>query len=461
MNRCALPQVGKIFAPGNGDAVIVVAPKYVEEEARLAALNRYAILDTEDEEVFDDIVRLVAELCDAPIAVINLIDRDRQWFKSEVGLGVRETPLDISICSHAILQPDVLVVPDLQDDERFTTNPLVTGDPHLRFYAGALLESSDGYPLGTLCVLDYKPRALTEQQERVLRLFAREVMSHMELRLLVRAQATQMEQEREAQETLAKSEEKHRHIAEVLQDALLLAPPKGAFPGLDVATYYEGAWDEAEVAGDFFDAFALDAGLVALVVGDVTGKGLEAASYTAEIKYALRAFLRESPNPARAMYRLNHYLIEAKRLDVQRPDAPTQYVALSIAVVEAQTGEVHFSAAGAEPPVVIRSRTDATAETVEIYGPLLGVDLDSEFGTVTTTLEQSDLLVMVTDGVTEMRKRERGAELFGYERFSEAAREASLLPSLDAAAQKIVSAALGFADNHRSDDICLLLARRE
>lgn len=159
------------------------------ERLRLAALHRYEVLDTPVEAEFDDFTQLASYICDAPIALISLVESSRQWFKSEVGLGVRETPLDVSICRHAILQPGVFVVPDTALDPRFQNNPLVTGDPHLRFYAGALLESSEGLPLGTLCVLDRQPRQLTSEQGRALKLLARQVMTTLELRLAARALA--------------------------------------------------------------------------------------------------------------------------------------------------------------------------------------------------------------------------------------------------------------------------------
>ncbi|AKJ96284.1 hypothetical protein TVD_13345 [Thioalkalivibrio versutus] len=181
-----------------------------DEAARLEALKAYDILDTPPEPQFDDFTRLIAYICDAPIAAINLVDRDRQWFKSEIGLGVRETPLDISICRHAILQKGVFVVPDTTRDSRFMNNPLVTGAPHLRFYAGALLESADGLPLGTLCVLDYKPRELTAEQEDALQVLARQVMANLELR----------RQMRELQKALA-SNEKLREGLEGKQEELL------------------------------------------------------------------------------------------------------------------------------------------------------------------------------------------------------------------------------------------------
>jgi len=152
------------------------------EDKRLEALRGYGILDTEYESDFDDIVKLASEICGTPISIVNLIDADRQWFKAEVGFGVRETPLDNSICAKAILQDDLFVIPDTTKDARFQNNPLVTGKPNLRFYAGALLKTPSGLPLGTLCVLDYQPRELTQSQIFALEALSRQVMSQLELR---------------------------------------------------------------------------------------------------------------------------------------------------------------------------------------------------------------------------------------------------------------------------------------
>lgn len=149
---------------------------------RLEALARYDILDTPPEEVFDQITRLAAGICDAPIAMINFIDRDRQWFKSEIGLGLKQTSLDVSFCAQALLQPGIFTVSDTFMDPRFSSNPLVTGWPHLRFYGGILLESSDGFGLGTLCVMDYKPRGLTDAQKEALLVFGNYVMTLLESR---------------------------------------------------------------------------------------------------------------------------------------------------------------------------------------------------------------------------------------------------------------------------------------
>lgn len=168
------------------------APKLPDaaERRRLAALYSYGVLDTERESSFEDITRIASMICGTPIAVVNLIDAERQWFKSEVGLGVRETPLATSICAHAILEHDTLLVPDTTKDHRFAENPLVTGNPGLRFYAGALLKTADGLPIGTVCVLDTKPRTLTDEQLDSLRGLARQVMSQLELRRMLAASET-------------------------------------------------------------------------------------------------------------------------------------------------------------------------------------------------------------------------------------------------------------------------------
>ena len=170
------------------------------ERERIAALDAYGILDTPTERAFDDIVVLVGQLLDAPIVAVNLLAEDRQWFKSEIGLGAREMPLDDSICKFALLQQDRMLVPDTRLDARFACNPLVTGAPGLRFYAGHQLVTSDGLVLGTLCVLDTAPRpaGLTALQETVLETMAHQVMRLIELHKALRdQQATQEELRRE------------------------------------------------------------------------------------------------------------------------------------------------------------------------------------------------------------------------------------------------------------------------
>src|SRR5215472_6126274 len=154
----------------------------LSEKARLQALRKYKILDTEPEKAFDDLTILASHICETPVALITLIDSDRQWFKSKVGVSVGETPREISFCAIAIRQENLFIVPDATKDPRFSSNPFVVSDPKIRFYAGAPFTSSDGHPLGTLCVVDIVPRQLTPSQENALLALSRQVQAQFELR---------------------------------------------------------------------------------------------------------------------------------------------------------------------------------------------------------------------------------------------------------------------------------------
>ncbi|MFM1873498.1 MAG: hypothetical protein RL398_2920, partial [Planctomycetota bacterium] len=159
------------------------APIPEDEDRRLAALHRYGVLDTLPEQVYDDIVKLAAHLCDAPIALVSLVDAGRQWFKAKFGLEAAETPREVALCAHAILERGLFVVPDALIDERFHDNPLVTSAPELRFYAGAPLVTPEGHAIGTLCVLDRRSRDLSAPQREALEALSRQVVRHLEARL--------------------------------------------------------------------------------------------------------------------------------------------------------------------------------------------------------------------------------------------------------------------------------------
>ena len=152
------------------------------EAGRLKALRQYKILDTDPEQAFDDLTLIASQICGVPIALISLVDEDRQWFKSRVGVEVQETSRSVSFCAHAIQQQGIFTVADALNDARFRDNPLVQGDPHIRFYAGAPITTQDGYALGTLCVIDYVPRKLTDDQNNALNALQRQVAAQLELR---------------------------------------------------------------------------------------------------------------------------------------------------------------------------------------------------------------------------------------------------------------------------------------
>lgn len=227
----------------------VISDSDMRERRRLTALDRYQILDTDREEAFDEVARLAADICETPIAVVNFITDRRQFFKAEVGLGVRETPFDSSFCAKAILEQDFLLVPDATKDSRFDCNPLVTSAPHLRFYAGALLKTTDDLPLGTVCVLDYRPRELTELQQRTLRILAKQIMAQLDLRRIVRS-------EREAYQRA--EEEKTRYLA-VFESAtdygIVVTDKEGVIIDWNTGAAEILGWKKEEAVGQHVSVF--------------------------------------------------------------------------------------------------------------------------------------------------------------------------------------------------------------
>jgi signal transduction histidine kinase len=157
-------------------------PVPLDESSRLQALFDYHVMDSEQETAFDELTELVSRILDVPIALVSLVDETRQWFKSRHGLDVSETPREYAFCAHAILDEEVLVVEDSHNDSRFSDNPLVIDQPHVRFYAGAPLITPNGHKIGTICGIDHEPKHISEDQRRILEIIAKQVISQLELR---------------------------------------------------------------------------------------------------------------------------------------------------------------------------------------------------------------------------------------------------------------------------------------
>ncbi len=203
-----------------------IAPFPIDEDLRIKDLESYDILDSIDEKEYDDLVELASQICDCPIALVSLVDKERQWFKAKKQLDATETIRDIAFCSHTILQNEVMIVSDAKSDERFFDNPLVTGELQIGFYAGAPIFSSSGYKLGTVCVIDHlKKDTLTESQKKALKIIAQQVSKLLELRLknklIIKHTEAQIKAEkRVSQLTISASDIKESSIAYELHENL-------------------------------------------------------------------------------------------------------------------------------------------------------------------------------------------------------------------------------------------------
>ena len=255
-----------------------------------------------------------------------------------------------------------------------------------------------------------------------------------------------------AEEALENAFRHQYRIATALQKALLQVPPPDAFPGLSFAPFYESAGQEAEVGGDFFDVLPLAGGKVALAVGDISGKGLEAAARMTQVKFVLRAYLQEYDGPARTLDRLNDFLLGAPRTDPTELGAA--FACLALAVVDPGTGEAFIAVAGAEAPLLYRA--GGGGETIASGGLPLGIDR-RPYEEEVVTLLPGDLLVMATDGITEARN---GRVFLGSEGLDRLVREALPLRDVERVGQAVLRGVRRFAEGPLRDDVCLLLARR-
>lgn len=252
-------------------------------------------------------------------------------------------------------------------------------------------------------------------------------------------------------EALTLDLKRNRAIAEAMQYAVLWPHPEKLFPGLNVAVFYEPASIEALVGGDFFDAFKLPNGSIMLVVGDVTGKGLKAATRTVEVRFALRAFAQTYENPAEIMERLNAFICDFHQDD----DVSNELIALAIGVVDPIRGDVRITCAGAESPLVLRA--SGAVEEIDTHGLILGIDRKTRYEMVNLSIDAGDTLIMTTDGLTEARC---GRGFFGYERLIDTMRQTApgALPKDIGTA--ILHAVHAYTSGRVTDDICLLMARR-
>ncbi|WP_242513902.1 PP2C family protein-serine/threonine phosphatase [Streptomyces leeuwenhoekii] len=401
-------------------------PRADVEAARMDAVRRYDILDTPPDGSFDRVASLAARLFDVPVATVTIVDEDRIWFKAAHGLdGVSEIGRDPGLCASAVLRDDALVIPDTLADPVACTNPLVAGEMGVRFYAAAPIVTADGYRLGTVNILDVKPRSVTEEDVATIADLAAIVVDELELRLsamqtvrhererrkaeelhaeaeqrLAEAQRDRAEKEQAAREQAEKDKAAIATFASTLQRTLL-PPVLPAVPGLQLACHYQTA-SVQEFGGDFYDVFPLDAGRWAFFLGDVCGKGAEAATVTSLARYTLRAAAQHDPDPVAVLETLNTALLK----DVW---AGSRYCTAVFGVLT-PAGDGSFTVVlgtGGHLPAFHLSPHTRETTPVEVRavrpegGMLVGALPQARFATTTFTLEPGQGLLLYTDGLTE------------------------------------------------------------
>jgi len=275
--------------------------------------------------------------------------------------------------------------------------------------------------------------------------------------LVIQCNIRDITERKKMEKDLAAVSRRDRRVASTLQRALLFMPHENAFPNLEVKMLHEEASEEDLVGGDFWDIFAYDNGHVALVIGDVMGHGLTAAVFTAEVRFILRAFLREHEQPSLVLNQLNAYICESHRLfqeglNDEGDDAP---ICLTLAVINAASGEGQVACAGMEPPLL--ACADETVDVVTVQGMLLGVEAEQKYVSVPFCLGHGDTILMTTDGITEAR---RGNKFLGSDGLRRLVDGTNPLDTLEVTAQALLGGARAFGDGSFCDDVCLVLARR-
>jgi len=372
----------------NARPVIEVGP---EELERIAAVRRYAILDTPPDGAFDRVCLLAARFFDVPFASVTIVDEERIWFKASVGIDAAQIPRSPGLCGSAILGTEPYLITDCLADPRSHGNPLVQGEMGVRFYAAAPITTSDGHRLGTINVIDTKPRPTTEQEMSTLRELAAIVMDELELRL---AAMREVHHEQNLREQAFREQDRAENLARTLQRTL--SPPRlPEIPGLEVAAHYEPFAAE-QVGGDFYDLFPLAAERTGFFLGDVCGKGPEAAGVTSLARYTIRTAAMLSDGPETILENLNAALLmEMQGGTMQLCTAVYGEIDSSAAIAH-----VILGVAGHPAPLIVRA--DGEVESTDAGGTILGVFSDVTFRTCAFHLDPGDAVVVYSDGILDI-----------------------------------------------------------
>lgn len=369
---------------------------------RLAAVARTGLLDSVPDEPFDRLARLAAALLDTPLAFVTIVDDTRSYWKSAIGIDAigivdRNQSIPDSFCQYIVATGERLIVDDAAHDPRTRDNPSVR-KLGVAAWAGFPLIAPTGEVLGSFCVVDMRTRSWSEQDINVLQTLSAAATGEVALRMA-------LYHEREARQLADREAARSAALARSLQ-ASLLPPDLPNVPGLEVAARYLAADGDSEVVGDFFDVFQRGPDAWGFMIGDVAGKGVEAAKLATLARHTIRTAAMQRLTPREILLTLNRAMLE------QDPD-PDRFVTAIYGSLEqtAAGAEVELSVAGHPRPLV--RRADGTLEETDSHGTLLGALADPILSDESIRLEAGDTLVLYTDGVTEARA---GGSLFGEER---------------------------------------------
>jgi sigma-B regulation protein RsbU (phosphoserine phosphatase) len=374
---------------------VIPAPIPEQEEQRLQAVHALHLLDTPAEERFDRLSRMAARMFGTSAAFVSLIDRDRQLFKSRVGLDVSETPRDISLCAHAILGNDVLVVPDTRLDVRFADNPLVTGEPFLRFYAGQPLRAPSGDKVGTLCIADQTPRDLSPDEREILRELGELVEKELRMTDTIALQEELIGSQREL---IRVQERVSRELGEAAKYVEASLPPPIDAP-LEIRWVY---LPSGSLGGDGFGYAELTPGRYAIYLLDVCGHGVASALLAVVVLNALRARSLtgvDFAQPAEVLAALNAAFPMSKH--------GNRFFTLWYGVLEIATGQLTYASGGHPPAFAIDRRTGAVTRLTG-QGIAVGCVATADYEQLTHRLAPEETLYLYSDGAFEIRQG-RGA----------------------------------------------------
>jgi len=368
---------------------MIEAPIPANEAERLADLSALAILDTPPEGRFDDLVRLAARVFNVPMAYIAMVDCDRQWFKARHGVDIRQTDRRISFCGHTILGKTALIVPDASRDERFHDNPLVVGEPHIRFYAGFPLAGPGGHNVGTFCVASPEPRSPAPDEIAALKTLAAIAERELNMIELIRAQREIIE----TKNTLLKTQERlSRELAEAAEYVRSLLPPRLERP---VRTDWEFI-ASSDLGGDLFGYRWLDNARLAVYLFDVSGHGVGASLMSIAVHNAIhRGTLPDVrfDDPGDVLAALNRTFPMAENNN--------KFLTIWYGVYEPAKRSLRYSSAGHPPAIAVAgSMPPARLGSPNI---LIGLDPEARFETNAATLLPGSRVYLFSDGVYEVQ----------------------------------------------------------